>query len=85
MNKKEVLAVLQKMQEPSDRRMRLVADDAVIEFNDITGMYVLVTERCHVIFNGYGPGPIDSNTVLLKNGKMIFARVNCHRFEVQEI
>ena len=81
MNKKEVLNVLQKMQEPSDKRIRLVSGDAIIEFNDITGMYILVTERCHVIFNGYGPGPIDSNTVLLKNGKMIFARMNCGDFE----
>ena len=82
MDKQEVIKTLQRMPHAEYPKMiRLVSGDAVIEFNGITGNYVLVTERFHVIFDGFCPGPVDSNAVLLKHGGIIFARMNCNEFE----
>ena len=82
MNKNDVIMILKSMPDMSAPGMvRLVSGDAVIEFNPITGNYVLVTERFHVIFDGFCPGPVDSNAVLLKHGGQIFARMNCNEFE----
>ena len=85
MNKCDVLMALQQMQKPSKKRMRLFSMDAIIEFNDITGNYVLVTDRFHVVFDGFCLGPVDSDAVLLKHGGIVFARMNCGDFEVREI
>ena len=85
MNKCDVLMALQQMQKPSKKRMRLFSADAIIEFNDITGNYVLVTDRFHVVFDGFCLGPVDSDAVLLKHGGIVFARMNCGDFEVREI
>ena len=83
MDKQEVIRSLRRMPDTEHPGMmvRLVSRDAVIEFNPSTGNYVLVTERFHVIFDGFCLGPVDSNAVLLKHGGQIFARMNCNEFE----
>ena len=75
----EILKSMPDMVEPNMIHLR--SKDAVIEFNPITGNYVLVTERFHVIFDGFCLGPADSAAVLLKHGGQVFARMNCNEFE----
>ena len=83
MNKYEVMKALKEMSEDENgRSMQLRSGDAVIEFNPVTGMYILVTERFHVLFDRAFLGPEMSDVVLLAHAGQTFARMKCSEFEI---